>query len=320
MKRGFIAFSMLLAALVVGSPMSPQGPRPERLGDSLGREIAALESEAENFLSLARLAALHVKLGRHTGDPAEYAQAERMARKSLELFPRHNPSALLTLAQVEGARHRFDESIVLARSAAREGAPETTVASVLFTAYLAKSELKEARIHAEKLVKIRPSLLSYTYRALVLEAQGDTGSAIRDFRNAFRVEDIGESSESSWSHALYARLLMRQGRDEESAKELATSLELRPDSALALDLQGELALQQGDAAKAERLFYRAFSHSRQVAYLIHLAEAKARRGATQEARSLLTQAEQSIRASGDFGHAKELTRVNEVQMSLNKEK
>ena len=85
------------------------------------RDIAFYEARAaadpESAGDRSQLAVLYLRRGRATGDFADYARAERVARRSLALRTGHNAQTFGLLASALLARHAFAEALAVARTA-----------------------------------------------------------------------------------------------------------------------------------------------------------------------------------------------------------
>jgi tetratricopeptide (TPR) repeat protein len=256
------------------------------------------------------LAELYLRRATTAGDPADYARAEAMARRSLAAMPAPN-GAPLTLARIATARHEFRAAIALARDYLRSS-DSAGAYTVLTTSYLALGELPAAAETAEIQVSEKPSSGAYLMRALVYQAQGRDAEAAYDFSRAAVVEDFGDIKEAARLRTLWGRFLLRRG-DATGAQMLFTeALRLVPDDPLALGQRAELALRTGHAREARAEFERAFVGSRLVRYLMDEARAQELSGDPTAATSTRTQVEKLIRAelaSSGTGHALDLVEI-----------
>src|SRR5262252_5735320 len=83
------------------------------------------------FLEHRELAGAYLARQRETGDVQDAVRAERAARRSLELLPGGNVTALTRLARSLLGQHRFPEVLEVARRAAKlDPAAELLVADV----------------------------------------------------------------------------------------------------------------------------------------------------------------------------------------------
>lgn len=275
--------------------------------------IAGLEERAKTVtpspLDQAELADLHFRRGRLTNSPRDYTRAEKLARQSLVTLPVDN-GAILVLAKLDNARHRFAEAIELASKAGRKPG----ALNVLATAYLATGQLAQAAAAAETLVQAQPTAASLFLRALVMAAQGRDEEAASDFSRAALAEEPDDLQEAVRLRALWARFLLRRGELDGADQLLSEALRISPGDPLALAQRGELLLRSGKSEEAATTFERAFASSRQVRYLLDQARAEAAARQPDSAAALRTQVERLIRAdlaedAGGFGHRLDLVEV-----------
>lgn len=279
----------------------------------LDDQLAGLEERARSVapspIDQAELADLYFRRGKLTGSPADLATAEELARRSLTTLPSDN-GAVLVLAKLANARHRFAEAIALASRAGRKPA----ALSALATAYLATGELAAAAVAAETLVQAQPTSASLLLRALVMAAQGRDEEAASDFGRAALAEEPGELQEAARLRALWARFLLRRGELDGAELLLDEALRIAPGDPLAVAQRGEVLLRRGQASQAAEVFEQAFASSRQVRYLIDQARAEAAAGAAASAAALRAQVEHLVRAdlaedAGGYGHRLDLIEV-----------
>jgi tetratricopeptide (TPR) repeat protein len=260
-------------------------------------------------IDLTELADLHFRRAKLTGNPADYAESERLATRSVEILPSPN-GAVLVLAKLANNRHDFARGIELARRHSRGRSPGALTA--LATAYLALGELTLATNAAEALVMAQPTSAAYLMRALTLQAQGRDDEAAFDFTRAALAEEEGDVQEAARLRALWARFLLRRGELRGTADLLAEALRIAPGHPLALAQKGELMLRTGEPKKAAALFEQAFASSRQVRYLMDQARAQALLGDLAGADALRAQVEKLVRAElgeGGLGHRLDLIEV-----------
>lgn len=284
-------------------------PTARQQEDTLKAMEDRVRRTKQDPLDLAALASQYIREARSTGEKMYYDKAELLAQQSLKKLS--NPLALIVLAKAAEARHQFAESIRLAKKAAEEK-PNAQALALLVTSHLAIGEEKEAVRYADRLIEISPGLSSYLLRALSLTAQGRDEESLENFKHALALEDIGESEESARARTLMARFLLKRGRTQESKALLVEALRIVPNYPLALDWLGECEARQRRFTEAEKHVLRAFSESKQVAYLTHYAKIKSQHGELQVAKEVWTQAEKQLRQdlnSGSFGHRLELAKL-----------
>lgn len=279
----------------------------------LDDQIAGLQERARTVAPSpfddAELADLYFRRGKLTAAPADFARAEELARRSLAALPTDN-SAVLVLAKLDNAHHRFAEAIALASKAGRKPG----ALSALATAYLATGALPAAASAAETLVQAQPTSASLLLRALVMAAQGRDEEAASDFSRAALAEEAGDLQEAARLRALWARFLLRRGELDGAERLVDEALRIAPGDPLTLAQRGEVLLRRGQARRAAAVFESAFASSRQVRYLLDQARAEAAAGDAANAAALRAQVERLVRAdladdAGGTGHRLDLVEV-----------
>ncbi len=276
--------------------------------------ITALAARTTNLttaspIDLTELADLHFRRAKLAGDPTDYAAAEKLALRSVEILPSPN-GAVLVLAKLANNRHDFTRAIELAMRHQKGTSPGAL--NALATAYLALGELPLATRATEALVLAQPTSASYLLRALTLAAQGRDDEAAFDFSRAALAEEAGDLQEAARLRALWARFLLRRGELAGATALLDEALRIAPGHPLATAQRGELALRTGDARHAVELFEQAFASSRQVRYLLDQARAQELTGDRDGAIALRRQVERLVRAEltqGGLGHRLDLIEV-----------
>jgi len=257
-----------------------------------------------SFQNLAILASLYVSEARLSGQGSDFDRAESYAKKSLKEFSGGNAAARVVLAQLAQARHRFTQSIEIARESLKR---EQSLGAIL-----AIGDLVRAAEEADTLVNLRPSLSHYSLRGLALATQGIVENAEYDFQNGFAVQGLGDNQAAAWERAIYARFLLKQGKLDEAGKQLEMALAARPQFHLAMDLKGELEARIGHDEAAKNFFSEAFSNSKQIPYLVHLGRVKAHEGKPEVAQQIFQHAEKIMRgelAQNVYGHRVEFAKL-----------
>ncbi len=267
--------------------------------------------DKEGALDRATLASLYAAKAKRTGDETYYDKAYELANESLKLLPFSNATAKMVLAKVAMARHDFQKAIILATEVLKEKAGADSY-TVLATSYLAIGDLDNASAFADEAAYKRPGLSTYALRALVLNALGRDEEAEFSFKRAVELEDIGDSDESAWVRCMWGRFYLRQGKLKEAGGLLKEAKRIASDSSLATNLLGEVEMQKKNYPEAAKLFFDAFSTSRQLPYFRNYARAKFAAGDLKVAEEVRGQAEATLRvelSSGKYGHRVELAQL-----------
>jgi tetratricopeptide (TPR) repeat protein len=258
-----------------------------------------LEKTPDSALDLAALASVQLRLRR-------YDDAEKSARRSLELLPVYNGGAKLALAGVLQARHDFAGAARLAEDVLREQPRDPAAADLRITLSLALGRVDEAVRRADDLADRLPTTGPLTQRALALEAAGRDGEALHDYERAIALEDVGEADRSSRARAMLARFHLRRGRVGLARDLLVEAVRIHSHNAAALALLGDVELLRGARDEAVRRYEEAFHASGgDPAYVVKVARAK-------KDAALLARAESTLRdrvAKGPGGHRRTLAEL-----------
>lgn len=286
-------------------------PSEDRSSDPLSAipDLEARVATGPSAFDAAELSDLYLRRATRSGDSADYARAEEMAKRSLALLPEPN-NASLTLARIATERHEFRAAIETARAHVARSS-STSAYTILAISHLALGELAAAAEVAETHVMERPSSSTYLVRALVYQAQGRDVEAAHDFARAADLEEAGDLDEAARLRALWARFLLRSGDTGGAELVVSEALRISPEHPLALAQRAELSLRVGAIREAREGFERAFAASREVRFLIDLARAQELTRDLGSATSTRAQVEKLIRAelTSSTGHALDLVEV-----------
>lgn len=325
-KEVFVVIAGTATALLVAFSLKATFGRPSSTeyryrystggGQTLAQQIKFYEKrlagDRANALELAVLADLYFDQGRRSGDNSYYERAEATARRSLDDLPSPNLGAKGVLAKTAAARHEFSKALAIGEEMLKENAASEGAMALMATTYLATGELTKAAEYADRLVQIKPVSGNLALRGLVLLGQGREEEGIFDFQHAIRREEEGSASEASWTRAILGRHFFKRGQREVARVLFEEAIRITPEFPLALDLLGQLEAKQRHYQKAESYFNEAFALSRQIPYLLHLADVTQSRGQKGSADALRGQAEELIRkelAGNSYGHRLDLARV-----------
>jgi tetratricopeptide (TPR) repeat protein len=238
-KIAFLAVAVVSAAAVL-------------LGGMLDDGAEARAPDAE------RVALLGLELqqqARATGNPALYPRAERELRRALGLDPR-NAAAARGLAALAASRHRFAESLTLARRALRLEPDSAAAHGLLGDAQLELGRYRAAFASFDRMTALKPTASAYARVSYARELLGDTAGAIEAMQLAVDAS-IGAAEPSAWSRTLLGNLLLGARRSGAAAGRYREALAFVPGYPAALAGLAELEARQGDLESALALYRRA---------------------------------------------------------------
>jgi tetratricopeptide (TPR) repeat protein len=287
---------------------------------AFAKEIAFYQARAtrnpSDGLDLAALAGAYLSRARVTGENAWYTLAESAAERSLANLPVFNAGARLALAEVRAARHDFQGALEVIGDVTRTEPRNGSAVSLRAGINLAVGNLAVARRDADALVNAAPNPSNLALRASILEAQGSSVTAQRDYERALALEEADDVFTSARTRALFGRYWLRQGNTALARALLEEALRLAPNYPLAaLHLANlELGANNLDRAEAVYVSLRGAAGSPSTydhAALIGQAKIHALRGSG-DAESLWTSGIALLRQEvqqGAFGHRRELARA-----------
>lgn len=228
--------------------------------EAVDQEIATLQArlqrspDAEGWFSLGQA---WVRKARHTGDPGLYLSADGASALALALDANHRGAlGLRTLVLLN--QHSFRE----ARAAAREilvKTPEDLLAlGSLSDAELELGDVPAAVAAAQRMVDLKPNLVSYGRAAYLRWLTGDVAGAKAVFAAAIGAGRGARDKEPlAWMVVQAAMVFWHEGDLEGAEAGFDHALALMPDYPPALAGKGRCRLARGDAAAAVELLRRA---------------------------------------------------------------
>ena len=222
-KRGSILGGMLAAlvlALLLGAVFRSNGESTPTAPavDPTGTTLATIrfwehrvQRDSRDFLSYNKLAGLYIRRARQTGDIANYQRAEAALTASLASLPGPNYQALVQLALVYGAQHRFTDALPLAEEAVALRPTEAFGYGVLGDAQLALGRYEEAYESYVDMAAMAPGLAAFSRLAYLLELRGELDAAALNWRNAVGIDSGRRVEDSAWAHVQLGRFHFNTG-------------------------------------------------------------------------------------------------------------
>ena len=258
---------------------------------TLVRELEAkVAAQPSDGRSHALLGLAYQQQARETGDPALYPLAEGALRRALELGqPR--ALALRGLAALAASRHRFDESLVLARRALRLEPANASVYGLIGDAELELGRYERAFAAFDRMAAIRPSAVAYARISYARELLGDTAGAIEAMQLAADAAS-GAREPSAWALVHLGNLYLGTGRPRRADTFFRASIARLPEYAPALAGRAGVEAARGRLAAAAQLYRRALAASAVPEYAVGLAGVLSRLHRPREAGRAYARAEQ----------------------------
>jgi tetratricopeptide (TPR) repeat protein len=215
---------------------------------SAGRSIEA-ERAATRGLTLQQRA-------RVSGNPALYPQAEQALQRSLKLDPK-NAQALRGLSALAASRHRFSESLALARRAHVLEPDVAAVYGLIGDANLELGRYREAFAAFDKMAALKPSASSYARISYARELNGDARGALEAIELAADAATVGEPA--AWTRTLAGKRLLADRKPAAAQLRFREALSFVPGYPAALGGLAEIRASNRDLEGARALYARAAS-------------------------------------------------------------
>lgn len=257
-----IVFTLMISSSHLGASeaaeASPSGTIPSLLliapseATPLDAQIRSsqtrLKASAVPGPELERLGWLFIAKARASSDPGFFTLAG-IAADALEQKFGLPQEAWLLRGHVLQTRHRFAEAEELARRlvAARGAAADF---ALLGDTLYDEGRITEAARAYQQMVDLKPSLDSYSRAANIRWIKGDLAGAVQLQTLAVRSGGPGDAGALAWSLCRLGQLTWQQGDTTTATMCAARALELVPEFAPALLLQGRLLLAAGHATEA----------------------------------------------------------------------
>lgn len=224
---------------------------------ALGGVLAERSATAASPRESARLAAVGLELqqrARVSSNPALYPRAERMLERALRLDVR-NAAALRGLSALAASRHRFRESLALARRAQALEPHVAAVYGLVGDANLELGRYRAAFAAFDRMAALRPSATAYARISYARELRGDLPGALEAMELA--VDSAGAGESAAWARTLTGNLLLALRRPGEASLRFREALAFRPGYPGALAGLADIRTAAGDLEGARALYARA---------------------------------------------------------------
>src|SRR5918996_2257322 len=226
---------------------------------------------------------------RVSGNPALYPRAERALSEALRLDPR-NASALRGLSALAASRHRFQESLVLARRARALEPEVAAVYGLIGDASLELGRYREAFAAFDRMAALKPSTNAYARISYARELTGDLPGALAAMELAVDAAGVGEPA--AWTRTLTGNLLLSARKPAQAERRFQAALAFVPDYPAALSGLAEIRVARGHLRGAVALYRRAAAGAPVPEFAASLGDALDRLGRRQEAERAWQRAEE----------------------------
>lgn len=189
-------------------------------------------------------------------DPSRYAAAERAFEEALRIGGA-DALAYRGLAALAAARHRFDESLTLARRARRLDPASHAVYGLIGDANVELGRFAAAHRAFDRMVALKPAAAGYARISYARELIGDTDGAIAAMR--LSADAAGRPEPTAWALTHLGNLYAGSRRLGRGIAAFRAALARVPGYAPALVGLADVAQRRGQLGRAETLLRRALT-------------------------------------------------------------
>ena len=278
---------------LVSPALAAVGGPPLRAGDAaaLVRELEQkVAAEPEDAPAHVLLGLAYQQRARETGDPAFYPRAERPLRRALTLGGARAP-ALRGLAALAASRHRFDESLALARRARRIEPRNAAVHGLIGDAEIELGRYANAFAAFDRMAALKPTAVAYARISYARELLGNTVGAIEAMELAADAAS-GAREPAAWALVHLGNLYLGTGRLARADGFFGAALARLPEYAPALGGRAAVAAARGRLVRAAALYRRALAANPLPEFAVGLGGVLARLGRTHDAARAYARAEE----------------------------
>ncbi len=182
-KKGCCIFvTLLMCVLCAGKLVAAT-----TTDDAIRKYQLLLLHRPGDYAIYTKLGSLYVQKARETGEIAYYDLAEQALRKSLELKSDGNYQAHTYLAVVFQVKHQFRKAVTYAERAITMAPADSYAYGILGDAYREQGEYAQAANAYDKMLRLEPSLFSYSRLSLLQWLRGETDGAVQSMRQAMQL-------------------------------------------------------------------------------------------------------------------------------------
>jgi tetratricopeptide (TPR) repeat protein len=219
------AAAALFGSVLAGDPpaQSARAPRPEAAagqilqgfspGDTAAyveELVARVERNPADSEGLTLLGLAYQQRARETGDPSFYPRSEAALRKALTVVPKDD-LALTGLAALAASRHRFSQSLRLARRARLLNSYSAAAAGIEGDALVELGRYREGFAAFDRMAAMKPSLAAYARVSYARELLGRPQAAIAAMQRAAEAGSANAEN-AAWTRVQLGNLYFDTGR------------------------------------------------------------------------------------------------------------
>ncbi len=255
------------APAVVGIAQFGAGSDPSGGIQALQDRLGRLPQDDAGWASLGFA---YVAQARRTADPSFYDKAEQVLDRSLQIRPDDNADALTGQAALANARHEFAQGRALAQRVVDMDPYDSTAKGVLADSQIELGEYEAALTTLDQMAALRPGVPSFTRVSYSYELRGDVTNATYALDRALAVSATPQ--DEAFVFLLLGELALNAGDYATADKHFAEGLRRDPGLVPLLAGQARLAAARGDVEVALAGYEDVVQRLPQPSYLVEYGE------------------------------------------------
>ncbi len=271
-----------------------------------------LRRNKEDNQSKLLLALAYMQEARVTGEhPYYFPAALELVEDILDqnnIDPAIRFEATVAKASIQLSLHQFDNALKTGKEALKMNDKRAAVYGVLCDAYVELGNYNKAIEMADKMVEIRPDLMSYARVSYLRELHGDTEGAIEAMEMAARAGQPG-LEQTAWAKYTLGQLYEKTGNLQTAQLIYNQILEERPSYAFALAGLGRLEAKNGNTDKAIEIFTKAANTLPEFSFQQELAKLYQQKGEKEKARKIMDELLEGFEEDEKAGHIMNLEKA-----------
>ncbi len=284
----------LLCALLLGSIIGCAIASTTATDTSIRDYQHQLSQHPGDYRLYLKLGSAYMQKAREGGDATYYDEAERAFRRSLELKPEGNFQAHVYLAAVYQAKHQFSEAMIQAEQAVEIAPTDSYAYGLLGDAYLEVGHYAAAEAAYDTMLRLEPSLFSYSRVSRFEWLLGDPDAAADSLHRALAAGKQANLPQEhlAWAQSQLAGVYFSGGRLQDAETQYEASLTTYPGYHVALAGVADIQAARGHDPEAIRLYERALDTARAPHYAAALGDLYRKVGRMDDAERRYDQVEQ----------------------------
>lgn len=242
-----------------------------------------ISQDPQNIHNYYSLATNYIRKARETGDISYYLLAETTLQRALEI-KKDDYEALKYLATIYLSKHQFQEALTLARKLNDMHPEDYLNYGTMGDALVELGEYDKADEVIQRMVKLKPGLVSYSRASYLRELQGDVEGAIQLMELAVRTANFRETEAVAWCLTQLGNLHFNKGDLDKAEAQYTKALAIFPRYYYALAGKGSIETAKKNYSQAVDWYKQAIQIIPLPEFIIALGDVYQKMGAPHEAK------------------------------------